>query len=238
MTCGQHHSEVTASPKNPFDDPSHVATYAERGAQMVPALTDIHRMVGVLIDERVPQDARVLVLGAGGGLETKALARTHRGWSFVAVDPSSAMLDLAVKTLGSDASRVRMHNGYVDDAPLGPFDAATSLLTLHFLARDERVRTVAEVRRRLAPGAPFVAMHLSIPGDDETARRTWIDRHMAYLGASGVDPADLEKARVAIELEVPVLTPDQDRTVLEEAGFAGVTQFFSSFSFRGWVGYA
>ena len=228
---------MTTHPTNPFDDPAHVALYAERAAQMVPAMTDIHRMVGILVDERVPPDAKILVLGAGGGLETKALATAHPRWGFDAVDPSAPMLDLAIRTLGSDASRVRTHHGYVDDAPPGPFDAATSLLTLHFLPRDERLRTVAEVRRRLAPGAPFVAVHLSISGDDETERRTWVDRHMAYLGASGIGAGDLEKARVAIS-QTPVLTPDQDRAVIEEAGFSGVTQFFSMFSFRGWVGYA
>jgi tRNA (cmo5U34)-methyltransferase len=226
------------TPPNPFDDPAHVAMYAERAAQMVPVLADIHRMVGVLIDEHAPPEARVLVLGAGGGLETKALATTHPGWTFDAVDPSEAMLDLAVTTLGPDASRVSMHNGYIDDAPLGPFSAATSLLTLHFLPHDERLRTVTEVRRRLEPGAPYVVMHLSIAQHDDTERRTWIDRHVAYLVASGLDHVDAQRARTAIESGVPVLTPEQDRAILERAGFTTVTEFFSAFNFRGWVGYA
>jgi tRNA (cmo5U34)-methyltransferase len=232
-----HHRRVT-TPPNPFDDPAHVAMYAERAGQMVPALADIHRLVGVLVDEHAPADARILVLGAGGGLETKALAGIRPGWTFDAVDPSAAMLDLAVTTLGPDASRVTMHNGYVDDAPLGPFSAATSLLTLHFLPPDERLRTVTEVRRRLAPGAAFVVMHLSIAHHDDAERRTWIDRHVAYLVATGIDPDTTEKARKAIEFDVPVLTPEHDRTILERAGFTDVTEFFVAFNFRGWVGYA
>jgi tRNA (cmo5U34)-methyltransferase len=172
-------------------------------------------MAAVLMDEHAPQDARVLVLGAGGGLETKAFAQTHTGWTFDAVDAAAAMLDLAVRTLGPDASRVRMHKGYIDDAPAGPFDAATSLLTLHFIEHDERRRTAAEVRRRLAPGAPFVVMHLSFPQRD-----------------------DAEKARTSIAADVPVLTPEQDRAILQDAGFTDVTEFFSAFTFRGWVGYA
>ncbi|WP_218014608.1 class I SAM-dependent methyltransferase [Mycobacterium neglectum] len=223
---------------NPFDDPSHVAMYAKRAGQLVPALADVHRLVGVLIDELAPPDARVLVLGAGGGLETKALAVAHSGWSFAAVDPSAAMLDLAVTTLGPDMARVSMHNGYIDDAPPGPFSAATSLLTLHFLPEEERLRTVGEVRRRLVPGAPFVVMHLSIVQRDDSERRTWIDRHVAFLVASGLDPTDVQKARAAIESGVPVLSPDQDRAILRQAGFTGVTEFFSAFNFRGWVGYA
>lgn len=221
-----------------FDDPAQVDSYAERVAQMVPAYRDVHRMAGVLIDERAPHDARVLVLGAGGGLETKALAETRPGWTFDAVDPAAAMLDLATKTLGPLASRVRMHHGYIDDAPHGPFAAATSLLTLHFLEPELRRHTAAEVRRRLAPGAPFVVMHLSIPARDDAERASWLRRHAANLVAAGIEPEAAEQACAAIAAQVPVLTPDQDRAILEDAGFTEVTEFFSAFTFRGWVGYA
>ncbi|WP_431235412.1 class I SAM-dependent methyltransferase [Mycolicibacterium psychrotolerans] len=225
------------STANPFDDPRHVDMYAARAAQMVPAYRDIHRMATVLIDERAPSDARVLVLGAGGGLETRAFAQAQPGWTFDAVDPSAAMLDLAARNLGPYAARVRMHHGYIDDAPDGPFAAATSLLTLHFLPPELRRETVAQVRRRLAPGAPFVVAHMSFPHDGSD-RDLWISRHVANLLAAGIDPADVDKARNAIATEVPVLSPDQDRAVLREAGFTDVTEFFTAFTFRGWVGYA
>lgn len=225
-------------PDSSFNDPSFVAKYADRVVDMVPAYRVIHQLTSVLIDEHAPADARILVLGAGGGLETKAIADTHPEWTFDAVDPAAAMLELAERTLGPTVSRVRMHHGYIDYAPMGPFDAATSLLTLHFLPPDERRRTAAEVRRRLAPGAPFIAAHLSFPQSTGAERETWIRRHMANLVASGVDPADAEKARTAISAEVPVLTPEQDSRILEEAGFTGVTEFLSAFTIRGWVGYA
>jgi tRNA (cmo5U34)-methyltransferase len=231
------HRGMTKS-ANPFDDPAHIDMYAKNAGQMVPTFKDIHRLASILIAEHAPREAKILVLGAGGGLETKAFAEAHPHWTFDAVDPSAAMLDLAVKTLGPNASRVRMHHGYIDDAPLGPFSAATSLLTLHFLARDERRRTVAEVRRRLAPGAPFVVVHLSIAHGDDAERKMWIGRHMAYLAASGISSPGLEKARAAVESEVPVMTPEQDRAILQEAGFSAVTEFFSAFTFRGWVCYA
>ena len=43
------------------------------------------------------------------------------------------MLKLAERTLGPLGARVQLQHGYIDDAPDGPFDAATCLLTLHFL---------------------------------------------------------------------------------------------------------
>lgn len=223
---------------NPFDDSLHVAMYAERAPKMVPGYREVHRLASVLIDERVASDARILVLGAGGGLETKSFAEAQPGWSFDAVDPSAAMLDLAAHNLGAHAARVQMHHGYIEDAPPGPFAAATSLLTLHFLPYEQRRHTAAQVRKRLAPGAPFVVAHMSFPQRDDAERQLWIGRHVANLVASGIDNALVGKARAAIATEVPVLSPEQDRAVLEEAGFDDVTEFFSAFTFRGWVGYA
>ncbi|AQT78990.1 methyltransferase [Mycolicibacterium litorale] len=221
-----------------FDDPQFVELYADRVAQMMPMVRDLHRMVTILLAEHAPDDARILVLGAGGGLETRSLAEAAPGWTFDAVDPSKPMLELAARTLEPHAPRVVMHHGYIDDAPSGPFAGATSLFTLHFLPEDERRRTVAEVRRRLAPGAPFVVAHLSFPHADDAERELWLRRHVATLLASGNAPADVDKARNAIATEVPVLSPERDRAVLQEAGFTDVTEFFSAFTLHGWVGYA
>lgn len=230
---------MTKSPNTfEFTDPDFVGKYTEQVVRGVPGYRDIHRMAAVLIGEHAPPDAKILVLGAGGGLETLALAQAHSGWSFVAVDPAAAMLDLAAKTLGATASRVQMHQGYIDDAPLGPFDGATSLLTMHFLAPEERRRTAAEVRRRLAPGAPFVVAHLSFPKRDDAERDLWMRRYYTYLVAAGADPAVAEERRTKVIADIPVLTPEQDRTVLQDAGFTDVTEFYSAFTFRGWVGYA
>src|SRR5689334_20995443 len=138
-----------------FSDAKSIADYAERTARLVPGLSDLHRMAALLLAERAPQDTRVLVVGAGGGLELRHFARQHPAWHFTGVDPSAEMLDLARQTLGDLASQVDFHLGYVDSAPAGPFDSASCLLTLHFVAERERARTLAEIHRRLKPGAPF-----------------------------------------------------------------------------------
>jgi tRNA (cmo5U34)-methyltransferase len=81
-------------------------------------------------------------------------------------------------------------------------------------------------------------MHLSFPQCDDAERELSMGRHCANLVASGIDTADAEKARTTVAVEVPVLTPEQDRAILQEAGFTDVTEFFSAYTFRGWVGYA
>lgn len=220
-----------------FSDPQAVARYADGPPRFVPGYHAMQRMTTLLLAERCPDNARVLVLGAGGGLELKAFAEAHPDWTFDGVDPSAPMLKLAERMLGEHAARARLHPGTIDDAPDGPFDAACCLLTMHFMARDERQRTARAVRQRLKPGAPFVTAHLSFPQDDG-ARAHWLSRHAAFLIASGLGPDQAANARQAIDSKTHILAPEQDEAVLREAGFSNVSLFYAAFSFRGWVAYA
>lgn len=219
----------------PFSDPQAVARYVDGPTRFVPGLADLHRMATILLAERAPKDARVLVLGAGGGLELKAFAESQPNWTFDGVDPAGEMLRLAERTLGPHVTRVRLHEGYIDDAPMGPFDAATCLLTLHFLSPAERKRTASEIRRRLKPGAPFVMAHASCPRSE---RALWLSRYAAFGIASGVDPGRANSARAAVETHLNILTPDQDEAILRDAGFSDVNLFYTAFTWRGWVAYA
>jgi tRNA (cmo5U34)-methyltransferase len=219
-----------------FSDPEAVARYAERPMRLVPGFHDLQRMAALLLAERAGDDARLLVLGAGGGLELKAFAQWYPQWHFDGVDPSRQMLELAGRTLGPLAARVVLHEGYIDSAPEGPFDGASCLLTLHFVPREERLRTLAEVHRRLRPGAPLVVAHHSFPrGESEKA--LWLGRYAAFAVASGVPADNVGNAAVAIGEQLPILSPDEEEAVLAAAGFSDVALFYAGFTFRGWVAY-
>jgi tRNA (cmo5U34)-methyltransferase len=214
---------------NPFADPRLVARYAEGPPRIVPGFDALQRMTTLLLAERVPDHGRVLVIGAGGGLELKTFAEAHPDWTFDGIDPSAEMLTLARRTLGSLAARATLHQGYTEDAPRGPFDGGTCLLTLHFLSLEQRQRTTAEIHRRLKPGAPFVVAHFCIPKGDE--RAVWLARYATYAG--------IEQDQAAtIHSHLTILPPEQDEAMLREAGFSNVSLFYAGFTFRGWVGYA
>lgn len=210
-----------------------VSAYEERVVRQVPGVRDLHRMAGLLLSESVPPDGRVLVLGAGGGMELRALAAMEPGWRFDGVDPSPDMLDQARIAVGADRNRVTFHQGYIENAPEGPFDGATCLLTLHFLPRTERLRTLREIHRRLRPGARFVAAHHSYPRDEADI---WLRRNARLLHP---EPAEQKKVAASIDMmkaNLPALSPEEDEAVLREAGFNDVRLFYAGFTFRGWVG--
>jgi tRNA (cmo5U34)-methyltransferase len=224
-------------PNTAFSNASALTDYAEKTARIVPGLHDLQTMAALLVAEHAPESANVLVIGAGGGMELKALAQAHSQWRFVGVDPSQPMLDLAAATLGALAERVQLHHGYTDTAPTGPFDAATCLLTMHFVPVEERKSTLMEIHRRLKPGTPFVMAHLSFPQAPEE-REVWLSRYVAFAVTSGVDAQNARKAASAIGSTLPLLSPEREEELLVEAGFANVRLFYAGMAFRGWVAQA
>jgi tRNA (cmo5U34)-methyltransferase len=216
--------------------------YAEKAARLVPGYHDLHKMVGVLLAEHVPPSAegKVLVLGAGGGQEIHALAGMYPTWRFDGVDPSAEMLAIARTVLVPVLSdRIHLYQGYIDTAPgvVGPYDAATCLLTLHFLPRTERLRTIKAVYERLQPGAPFVVAHHSFPqtNDDGIQKDRWLDRNTAYAVASGTPVAQAERGRLSFKELLPALSPEEDVALLEQAGFIDIELFYAALTFKGWV---
>lgn len=189
-------------------------------------------MAMLLLANKAPSRAHILVLGAGGGLELKAFADARPEWELVGVDPSAEMLGLARSVVGP-SPRILLEKGYVEDAPAGPFDGAACLLTLHFLEGEERLRTLRELRRRMRSGAPLVVAHHSITGGVRGMR--WLTMSGAFGNRANVDFFRAAEAAATMAKHLPVMCPEQDELLLQEAGFGQVELFYAAFSLRGWV---
>lgn len=220
---------------SPYADVGMIASYTEDAPLKVPGLLDLHRMTMLLLAEQASVEAHILVIGAGGGMETRALAEAQPGWQITGVDPSPAMLDLARRTIVPFSDRIILVEGTVDQAPAGPFDGATCLLTLHHIAAKEKLRTLKEIHNRLKPGANIVIAGHSAPSPDPVR---WTTHSVAYANRQNVDPkAASDTAKVMAE-RLHLLTPAEEEAMLKEAGFQNVALFYAAFSFRGWVGTA
>jgi tRNA (cmo5U34)-methyltransferase len=206
-----------------FSEPAAVASYADRACRSVPGLSVLHALVEQMLAESVPHDGRVLVVGAGGGLELAYLAERHEGWTFVGVDPSAPMLDLARERMGSLAVRAALHEGYVADAPDGP-------------PRDERLRTLQEIRRRLVPGAPLVTFHHSVPDGDAGA--ALLERYARFTAGPDADPAQVAKSASTLSTQLPIASPEEEEALLREAGFTDAWTYYAVLTLRGWLAYA
>ena len=90
----------------PFNDTAATSKYIENAERNVPGLHDLHRMTTLLLAEAASDNATILVVGAGGGIEIAAMSGSEPNWRFVGVDPSAAMLALAARTTKVITDRV------------------------------------------------------------------------------------------------------------------------------------
>lgn len=223
-----------------FADAGFVAKYVDKGPPaFVPGHSGLLQATGVLLAERAPGDARILIVGAGGGLDTRTLARMQPGWRFTGVDPAPKMLNLARVVLGDEINpRVDLIEGGTEAAPPGPFDGATLILVLGLIPDDgSKLKTLQDIRRRLKPGAPFILADRCDDREGPDFDRN-VDRYVAYAVASGVDPDTLANARASQRANAALATPQRDEGLLKEAGFTGVETFFFAMNWFGWVAYA
>jgi tRNA (cmo5U34)-methyltransferase len=216
VTLGEELDAERERPASSFTDPDAVMRYRDGPPRQVPGFADLQRMTELLLAERTPEDGRVLVLGAGGGLELEHLAAAHPGWEFDGVDPSAQMLALAEAATQRFGARIRLHEDYV--------------------AAAERLETLRQLHRRLKPGAPLVVAHHSF-SPQPPERDIWLARYAAYGVSSGFEADRMAKTIDAIRERLPVLSPEDDEALMREAGFADVSLFYAALTFRGWVAY-
>nr|AIA14734.1 Methyltransferase domain protein [uncultured bacterium] len=218
-----------------FKDPEHVANYAERPRKIIPGFDGLHRIMAQLIREAAPD--KVLVLGGGGGLELRTLIDALPEARYCAVDPSAEMIAQGKAYLHNPAN-VDWVEGLIFDAPSEPFDAATCMLTLHFVPDDgAKLATLKAVRARLKPGAPFFIAHLAVdkdaPGSDQR-----FERYLQFASDSQLDAETLEKAHGRVRTDLNCVGPERDETLLREAGFSGIELVFKGMYWCGWIAYA
>lgn len=220
-----------------FENDAFVDDYLRNGPPaFMPGHSGFLQMTGVLLRELASPDAHILIVGAGGGLETRALAEQEPAFRFLGVDPAGPMLALARRVIGPEISeRVELKEGTIDVAPPGPFDAATCILVLGLIPDDgSKLALLRAVRSRLRPGAPFVLVDQCLDtGAPDFDQR--LERYAAYARASGVAPAVVEQAQEALRSNVCTVSSERDEALIDEAGFQSRELYYRGMAWHGWI---
>src|ERR1700690_2383144 len=125
-------------------------TYDSRVRQHIPGYEILHGLSETLLAAELPEKASVLVVGTGTGMEMVDWAPKHPGWNFMGTDSAQAMLGIAQQKVAEAglSNRVRLHCGNVQDLPEESFDAATSLLVLHFVPEEQKRDMLSAIAER------------------------------------------------------------------------------------------
>jgi tRNA (cmo5U34)-methyltransferase len=214
------------------------STYDRKIRASIPGYEALHAMVDDFLRLALPDEARLLVVGAGTGMELLGLGAAHPGWRFTATDLSADMLAIARANVDAAglAERVVFHVGQVHDLPDGEdYDAATSILISHFIKpREERARFFRSIASRLRPGAPLLTAEIVGDRQDEACAH-FLSVWRGHYAAAGVPAREVEEDFARTDATVAFIPEAALTALLAESGFADVRRFFQALLFGGWV---
>ncbi len=212
------------------------AGYDAQWARMAPIRDSLLFLLETVFAD-LPEDARLLCVGAGTGAELAHFARRFPRWRFLALDPSPQMIAACRTRAERDdfANRCEFHAGLLETLPENAaFDGATCLLVSQFLL-DPTARTAffARIAQRLRPGGTLawadLAWDTAAP-DYPAMLRLW----MRTLSGAGLDDAAIERMRAAYARDVAILPPERVAQLVGEAGFVAPLRFHQAGMIHGW----
>lgn len=214
--------------------------YVKLAEKFIPGRQAIFVIAEASLLELLPQGpARILVVGAGGGEEIVRLGKRNPYWSFVGVDTYEPMVELARRRLAETpvGTRSQVHARAIDSLDDQDFDAATCILTAHFVPDDgSKLAFFKAIRARLKPGAPLVIVDgIGVLGEPRTEllRRIW-KRHAILNGA----PEELAASNAENFKKVAVVSAEREEELLTSAGFERLTPIFRGLAIKGWLAFA
>ncbi|MGB3222825.1 MAG: class I SAM-dependent methyltransferase [Desulforhopalus sp.] len=181
--------------------------------------------------------SRLLCVGVGTGKELIHLARKNPGWTFTAVEPSKAMLDVCRSSLEEEGlkSRCDFHEGYLETLPNKElYNGATCCLVSQFvLERENRSAFFNEISKRLRSDAILINADLSVDINSEKYEdllRLWY----GVMSARKTSSEDVERMKVAYSKSVAMLPPDSIASIIKEGGFKTPIHFFQAGLIHAW----
>lgn len=212
------------------------SSYDERWAKTASSRDALHLLLTAVFAE-LPADARVLCVGAGTGEEMVYLAAQFPRWSFTAVDPSGAMLDVCRDKAEREgfASRCHFHEGYLESLPgQDAFDAATCFLVSQFiLEKETRIGFFQAIAARLRPGGILASSDLSSDVDSR-AYDALLNIWLNMMVGAGIPSKGVEQMRAAYSRDVAILPQAQVSSIIQSGGFDDPVLFYQAGLIHAW----
>lgn len=211
--------------------------YDNTASKIIPAYHSIYELTQHLLRDRLNQQARILVAGAGTGKEIIAYSKNNSQWSFIGFDPAAPMLSIATKKVAAASleNKISLVHGLIGDVTESNFDAATSILVMQFLPDDgAKLNFLKGIADKLKTGGMMVLVDLEGEiGTDEynILNAAWKNQQLFIRG----DNDRVGKEFIMREKEVHFIPQKRIESLLKEVGFITIYKFFKAYLIGGYV---
>lgn len=248
-----------------FDfDGDYGRTYEDLARRVIPGYRTLFPMVAALADPALPAGGRLLVVGAGTGIELATFRRARPDLRLTGIDPSSQMLELARRRLAADddapaggresggdsadekdapgdaapggPGSVELQLGEVHDLPVRPrFHAATVINVLHFLPDDgEKASLLKGVADRLRGGGLLVLFDLHGEPGAPEHERA-MEAWRRYWRVMNLAEDEIPRFEERISTGIHFASAQRIADLAGQAGFGPPRRFYQSLLYGGWT---
>lgn len=218
-------------PEERFD--KRAADYDKDIPAIIPGYDSLHETTLFILKNAVGAEAKILVAGAGTGNESILFATYFPGWTFYGFDISSEMISRAEKKIREYdlGARISIIRGSVDYIIESGFDAALSLLVMHFVK--DKAGFVKSIYKKLKPGGVFLTADIAgKPGSGEFS--TMMNALKDYQLEKRKDPEKVEETLRHISNDLHIISETETAVLLSEAGFINVFCYYRNLIVNSW----
>lgn len=204
----------------------------------VPGYPTIIESIGLIAGQYATPNSLLYDLGCSLGAATQSMRRHVRqqGCRILAVDNASAMTErcreylTAQDAMVEELTPVEVMQADILDLELQPCSVVVLNFTLQFIAPEQRLTLLTNIRRALLPGGVLILSE-KLRFADQPTHDSLEALHYAFKRANGYSELEIAQKRSAIE---NVMLPDTLETHmqrLESAGFTHAHSWFQCLNF-------
>lgn len=203
-------------------------------ARSVPNYLQVIEMTAQLLEKQLRPGDRIFDLGSSTGNTLLQLARRLEGRElrFIGIDSSPAMVKKARLKAEAYSRQDRLEFIEADITTIALENAGAIILnyTLQFIRPMQRAEFLKRIHASLRPGGVLILSEKVIchhPG----LNRNFIDLYLDFKRARGYSELEITRKREALENVLIPFSIEENRALLQGAGFGGIETFSQWFNF-------
>jgi tRNA (cmo5U34)-methyltransferase len=212
------------------------ATFDALRRQLIPSFDLLYDTAASVVAMSVPQNCRILDLGAGTGLLSAAVLDRVPDARMVLVDRSPGMLERAVHRFRSTDRVTTVVADLGDPLPAGPFDAIVSGLSIHHLPHEQKRALFVRIRHALAPDGLFVNVE-QVLAPNSRLEELYDRQHERHVHAANTPAEEWAAGRDRMRYDI-CAGVDEQLEWLREAAFAVVDCLAKDWRFATYAAWA
>lgn len=216
------------------------AVFDDMLARSVPYYDEIQRMTAELAADFAVEGTRVYDLGCStcnSFLQIDRVLPRERDVTFVGIDSSPAMLDLAREKLHEAGFRRKFELAHADmnrEMEIANASVVLLILTLQFVRPLHRDKVIRRIYEGLTDSGCVIVVE-KVLGESSTFNRLFIQHYYEMKRRNGYSEMEISQKREALENVLVPYRLNENMELFRRHGFSNLDVFFKWYNFTGFL---